>query len=399
MKPTSARKSNALLALTASALAIPGMVRRASAQTSEATQLDYRYSAYREGDISASKTGGKASERYSVDSHQFRAATVLRGTTELSADVAVETMSGASPWFITPGADGRPVQVMSGATIRDLREGFELRAKQHFGDLAAGLQTGYSNERDYRSANGGVEASWSFDQQLNTVTGGIGYTDNTLEPFEGRSTRFPDRIAHANSREVVGFLGYSRLLGRDTQVQTSISYTRLAGFLSDPYKRAYAGGNLLPDSRPNQRRDIAWAARFRQYVPPLDAALHLDYRYFWNDWSIKAHTVSLAWYQTMPGDWQLVPGVRWYSQSQAFFYAPFYDSARADDLSSSDYRLSPYGAISFSVDANKELWSWKLSLRYENYRSGSGLALRSVAVENPGLVDFQVFSVALAKTF
>lgn len=386
-------KSKALAALTASALAIPG-IRPACAQTG--TQLDYRYSAYREGDIAADKTSALDRERYQVDSHQFRAATVLGGNTDLAANIDVETMSGASPWFITPGADGRPVQVMSGASIHDFRQAIQLSAKRYRGELSATLLGGYSNERDYRSANGGLEASWSFDRRLNTLSGGASYTRNVLDPVEGRSTRFPDRIAHANNDQITGFLAYARVLGVDTQIQTSVSYSRLSGYLSDPYKLAYVAGNVIPDERPDGRRELVSLTRLRQYLKPLDAAVHLDYRYFWNDWKIRAHTVDFAWYQELPAKFQLVPGVRWYSQSQAYFYAPYYNVLRGDNFNSSDYRLSPYGALSYSVELNKALGAWKLRLRYENYRSGASYSTRHVDFENPGLVKFQVFSLGVS---
>ena len=38
------------------------------------------------------------------------------------ADGLSEAMSGSSPWFVLPGLDGDPVQVMSGATIADDRQ-------------------------------------------------------------------------------------------------------------------------------------------------------------------------------------------------------------------------------------------------------------------------------------
>jgi hypothetical protein len=407
-KMPSASLNPALLALTASALAIPGMSAQAQdlagdpmpSAPRDSTLLDYRFSYYDEGHIAGSKTSsGQDSERYSVESHQFRIATRLGPKADLTADATVETMSGASPWFILPDVKGKPVQVMSGASIHDFRQALQVRANERFGAVTGSVLAGYSNERDYRGANGGLEGSWDFNNKLTTLSGGVGYTHNDLDPTEGASTRFPTRIAHADNYEVNGYAGLAQVLGEETVLQSSVSFTYQNGYLSDPYKMAYVAGNTVNDARPGNRRKLAWITRLRQNVAALDAVVHLDYRYYHDDWGITAHTAELAWYQTLPWSWALVPRVRWYSQSQADFYQPYYNAAQNNGLYSSDYRLSPFGALSESLGVYKRLGSWNLSLRYEHYSSGSAYSIRSIEVENPALVRFQVFSAGIVKTF
>ena len=400
----SQKKSSALAALTASALAIPGLIKPAAA-ADDNLQLDYRYSAYREGDLDADRSASNAkASRYHVDTHQVRGAWQLAPGSDISADLVVETMSGASPWFITPAAgSGKPLQVMSGASIEDSRAALTLARKQRFGDSTIDFHGTYSNERDYQSGSGGLDWSVDFGEQLNTVSLGASYTANQLKPTDGGSARFPDRIGSAHSHAVTGTLGYTRVLGVDTQAQLGVSYTQESGYLSDPYKLAYIQNlaGTLPDERPDGRREWAAQARLRQWLAALKAALHLDYRYYGDDWKISSHTVDASYRQQLPGGWELAPGVRWYSQSQAFFYAPYYATVRDDNFNSSDYRLSPYGALSWRVETNSGslLGSWKLRLRYENYRSKGSYAVGNVLQENPGLVDFSVISASVGAVF
>ena len=408
MPPKNPQQLNhALLALTASALAIPGMAQAQDPGSDpmpvsqrDTTLLDYRFSAYREGNIPGSKTSsGQASERYDVDSHQFRIASKLSPRADVSADLTIETMSGASPWFVLPDAKGRPVQVMSGASIHDFRQAIQLRGNERFGSLTGSLVGGFSNERDYRGANGGLEGSWDLNNKLTTLSAGAGYTRNVLDPTEGESQRFPTRIAHAHNYEGSGFAGVSQVLGGETVLQTSVGFTYQNGYLSDPYKLAYVAGNTVNDARPGNRRKLAWNTRLRQNIPALDATVHVDYRYYHDDWGITSHTAEVAWYQTLPASWALVPRVRWYTQSQADFYQPYYNFQMNNGLYSSDYRLSPFGALSESLGIYKKLGSWNLSFRYEHYSSGSAYSVRHIEVENPGLVKFQVFSAGIVKTF
>jgi hypothetical protein len=390
----------ALLALTASALGLPGIAR---AQAPEGLQLDYRFSRYSENDISGGKTSsGSRSERYEIDSHQFRVAAPLAGDFELAADLAYERMSGASPWYVD-GSSGQPLQVMSGATIEERRADLLLGLTRRIAQGKGTVSLGYSDEDDYQALNLGAQAEWQLADTVSTVSAGIGYSDDELDPTQGVT---PVSVTRAERDSITAFGGYARVLDPDTVIQTSLSYTRHDGFLSDPYKAVFVAdadgmGNpdILFDSRPDGRRQWAWLTRLRRYFAGPDAALHADYRLYDDDWDVTAHTLDFAWHQNLPGGWRVVPGLRWYSQSQAFFYEPFYATPRSDGFASSDYRLSPFGALSLSLGVNKAVDGWVLSLRYENYDSDERYAVDDVDIENPGLVDFDVLAFSVKKTF
>ena len=65
-----------------------------------------------------------------------------------------------------------------------------------------------------------------------------------------------------------------------------------------------------------------------------------------------SHTFELAWYQTLFDRLLIVPSVRYYSQGQADFYAPFCAAPRRDGFRSSDYRLSAFGATRGGSSSN-----------------------------------------------
>jgi hypothetical protein len=390
------RLNPALLALTASALGLPGIAR---AQAPEGLQLDYRYSRYSEDDISGSKTAsGQSSERYEIDTHQFHVSSPVTGDFELAADLTYESMSGASPWYVQPDLNNNPVQVMSGATIEEKRADLLLSATRKMQQGKGTVSLGYSDEDDYQAVNVGAQGEWQLADTISTLSAGIGYSDDELNPTTGTTAV---SVTSASRDAVTAFGGYARVLGPDTVIQTSLSYTQHDGFLSDPYKQAFfvSLAGTLADSRPDGRRQWAWLTRLRHYFARPDAALHLDYRLYDDDWDVTAHTIDVAWHQNFAGGWKVVPGLRWYSQSQAFFYEPFYAAPRSDGFASSDYRLSPFGALSLSLGASREFNSWTLGLRYENYNSGDSYSIKDVDVENPGLVDFNILSFNVKKTF
>lgn len=393
------KKNKALLALTGSALALPGITSKAAAASPPAeSQFDYRYSRYSEDDISRNNTSNPDTQRYEIDTHQFRLVRPWGDAYDVTVDLLYETMSGASPWFITPGANGEPIQVMSGATIEDTRSDLLAAIKRYDEHESYSVSLGVSDEDDYQSINLGVEGEWEVDEQR-TYSAGLGYSDDDLNPTDGGTAAFPDRITSASKDSLTAYAGLTQIINAQTVVQSSISFTRHDGFLSDPYKLAFVNATTTNDSRPDGRDIFAWVTRFRHFFTGLRAALHLDYRYYEDDWDIVSHTADAAWYQNLGDGWQLVPSVRFYSQSQAFFYAPYYNSARADGFASSDYRLSPYGAVSFRLKASKAWAGWKIALSWEQYDSGASKALDDVEVENPGLVDFSIISFSISKRF
>jgi hypothetical protein len=393
-----AKHSPALLALTASALAALGPARAQEPAAAGGPQVDYRYSNYREGDLPADRISGSDGRRYEIDTHQFRLTQPLGDETELSADLTYETMSGASPWYVIPGSGGRPVQVMSGASIRDKRADLLLGATRRRGRASSSLSAGYSTEDDYRAVNVAVQGEFTLEDTVTTLSGGLGYSDDTLEPTQGATAV---SVTRADRSATTVFAGYARVLDAATVVQSSLSYTLHDGFLSDPYKQAYvvSAGATVPDARPDRRGQIAWLTRLRRFFKGAGAALHADYRYYHDDWDIDAHTVDVAWHQRIGRSAAIVPGVRYYSQSQSYFYDPYYSQPRADGLASSDYRLSPYGALSANLTLAVDVAGWGASLRYERYDSDAGYALGKVNVENPGLVDFDIVSLGLKKAF
>jgi len=397
--------SQALRALTTSALALPGLAERAAAAGAPVDyRADYRYARYSEDAISRSKVAvGGETERYEIDIHQFRLEAPIGQSFDLGLEVAHETMSGATPWYVTPDPNGGddPIQVMTEATIDEARTDV-LLSGNHYRDesvLNAGL--GFSIENDYMAYNGSLGGERSFNEQNTTVSGGIGFSYDLIEPED--TNLFPERPDREDKQSYSLFAGVAQVLGRNTQVQTSLTYQHQRGFLSDPYKRAFVENSPIPDDRPDTRNQFAWLTQLRRHFRKIDGTLHVDYQFFFDDWEMRSHTIELAWYQTLFDRFRLVPSFRYYSQSQADFYAPFYVTARSDGHAASDYRLSPFGAISGGIKAETrfQTWSllWDVNVSYQRYVSDADYALESVDVENPGLVSYDLISAGLTLHF
>lgn len=395
----------ALAALTSSAMSLPGIAGSAAAEAPvDGPSITYQGSYYIEDDLEASKSiSGEDEERYEIWAHQVKIRTPFTRRSDVSLDVIRESMSGASPWFVERGADGDPVQVMSGATIEEERTDVALRYNYHLDNGGFAVLGGISKERDYFSGNGGLELRFDFNEKNTSVTTGGGFSFDSIKPTD--ADQFVTRPSKERKQSYSTFLNVTQILSRSTIAQVGVTYKLQRGYLSDPYKLVSVGAATIGDSRPDERNQLAVLARLRQHFATLNGTLHADYSFYHDDWDIFAHTAELAWHQSFFDFIRLIPSARYYTQSQADFYGPFFVGVPADGLASSDYRLSPYGAISWRVKAEVDLprWpfglDWVAALSWERYLSDADYSLQSVDTENPGLVSFQLFSVQLKTKF
>jgi hypothetical protein len=292
---------------------------------------------------------------------------------------------------------------MTGASIEDARTD-ALLALTFIGEKSrTTLSGGTSMEDDYTSINVGFGREKDLNQKATTLSWGVGFTTDELDP---RSTSFNPTPSKHSKKAGTFSLGLSQVIDRVSVAQTSLTLNYADGFLSDPYKLVSSGGVNLADNRPGTRTQLAWLTRYRHHFERVHGSLHADYQLNWDTWGVLANILELGWHQELFQYIQLAPSIRYYSQSKADFYAPYFaPGLTASQDATSDYRLSPYGALSFKLRADVSLGelvglaSARIGVQYENYRSGKEFALGRVGTENPALVDFSVLMVTLKTGF
>ncbi len=150
-------KKHALI-LTSMAFALPGIASTADGER----QVDYQFSFYREND-----------DRMTVRAHQTRITTRFEKI-KFRLDLIKDVVSGASPMFNMPGPDGKTVQVLSGASIREQRDVANLNLASNFRDWDIALNAGVSSENDYLSRSTALELGHDFNQKNTRLTLGWG---------------------------------------------------------------------------------------------------------------------------------------------------------------------------------------------------------------------------------
>lgn len=375
------RPSPSLSLLLAASATLTGHTPAHADETASEQYAGYRFNVYSEDALSAPALGDP--RRYEVYSQQFLLNTPIGNRNTLSVNAAHEVMSGSSPWYVLPGPDNRPIQVLSGATIRDHRSAATVALSHDAGgNDTSTVSASYSQERDYHSAALGTERSLPLDAALTLGFGGS-FSHDRIEPFDAVHY---GRIQRAEKNTTSGFVSLSLVLDRYSVIEGGIQLDYQSGYLSDPYKLVSVGTALDHDSRPGRRSEAAWLVHYRRAVSD-NAALHLNSRLSTNSWGQHSLTLEASWYQSLRGGWQLVPGVRYYSQSRARFYASFF-AADSGPFFSSDYRLGAFGAVAANLDLRKRIGHWEFSAGAERYHASTGYAVGAATSPDPATVSY-----------
>ncbi len=265
---------------------------------------------------------------------------------EVRASALVDIISGASPQLVS-NQSGRPVQTLTGASVRERRYAGDLKVTRRFGDYAVSVSRALSDEHDYHSRAFGIEGRADFNRKNTTAIVGFGKSNDRVNSADD-ATLDKQRV----TREYLA--GVTQIVSPTSLLQTTFNWTRGAGWFNDPYKLTFTffptGFPLVvADRRPDHRNTFAWLTRYRAHFPDAHGTLQADYRFYHDDWGIVAHTLEVAWQHELNERWSVRPALRYYTQSAADFYSPVVPTRPAPAILSSDQRLSEFGGLSPSL--------------------------------------------------
>ncbi|MGZ8243252.1 DUF3570 domain-containing protein [Methylomagnum sp.] len=490
-------ENSALRALTAAALALPGLA-QTPAHAAEGDEASFQYGHYKEGarDIYGARS---AYDPIRVDNLSGGGRFTLFDRWKFAFNYIQDTWSGATPITSAPNAlggnnypgnsatitgatpliagngtlmydrqfnpyrldletgeyvkDRRLVQTIATASPETRQQG-DFKITHEWDEAAVDVGGGLSEERDYHSAFASLAGRVDFNQKLTTLNLGLSYTNSDItarldpnaSPYYDYSnyrrqidvTPGPNgtdsRLLNGTRQDWATRFGLTQVLTKHSLLESGVGYTRSTGYLANPYKVVdfiFVDPNQTPvdmgipgvpalltpevqavlEKRPDVRNQVTWDARYVHYIDGLDAAVHLGYRFYHDDWDINAHTFDADWVQPLGGGWTITPRFRYYSQGAADFYQSYFLFKQAQpklgvgqiDLSkvpldaySSDYRLSGFGALSGGVTVSKKLGkAVTLEGSFEYYTHAGGLKLGGGGEGKYADFDYYQFNAGL----
>lgn len=376
IQPTDARAH--LGSITLAALALPGLLGVAQAE-----------SAPTEGVISVKLQSYEdrqpGLERIRVIAPSLYLLAPVASNWALEASLVHDDISGASPrWH----------SAISGAShMSDHRTAGTARVTRYFDRISVGVGGAFSEERDYRSRAASADVRWSTPDNNTTLYLGAGLTRDDINPVNGVVEN-----EHKRSNEFM--VGATQAWTRNDLFQFNVGHVVASGYFNDPYK--------LVDKRPRERVQTTALARWNHHIERLGATVRSSYRFYRDSFGIRAHTATVEGVHPLGERFTLTPSLRYYTQGKAdFYYDPVYDPAIGEPyppgrprLSSSDHRLSAFGAITVGAKLEWRIDSrWSADFKYERYEQRSNWRLGGNG--SPGLarLSADILQIGFSRRF
>lgn len=298
----------------------------------------------------------------------------IADTVSLSANYYVDSISSASIDVETSGA----------SRYTEERTEYSVTADYLYDKSV--LSAGYTNsqENDYVSDTFYFGISQDLFGDLTTVS--LGYARGNDTVTQNGNSSFEDDVIRQSYR-----IGVSQIATPSLVLNVNYEAMTDEGFLNNPYRSYRFIDPNNPDNAISQTevyprtRTSDAVAIGGKYFLPYRAAVHANYRYFTDDWDIKAHTIDVGYTHPIDDAWILDVSYRYYQQKNAYFYSDLHEFQALDDkdFRARDKELSQFNSqtlglgISYEFKVKQADWIEKSSLnfrydlidfKYDNFR-------------------------------
>jgi hypothetical protein len=218
--------------------------------------------------------------------------------------------------------------------------------------LKLGANGKYSTESDYISSYIGARGELELLQK-NLVLGlGGGISQDEISAGAAQGPAVPtlacepgQALPSCNLSTYSVFMSASQILSRNAVVGLTYDISALRGFTSNAYRLAIAGNQFVPENHPTERLRQAAAISLRQYLPRTETTLIGAYRFYRDDWDVRAHTPEVRIIQQVGDAADATLRYRFHTQTASFFYRRRYaDTMGIDGFVSDDVKLSAFRA-------------------------------------------------------
>jgi hypothetical protein len=353
---------------------------------------------------SAADHAGVKYELYKEDDHRIEVNTglfqfekSLGASTTLRGETVYDAISGASPTGGPRLPGGKRVPM---AQLEEIRNAGSLELSQRWGHHTLTPQLAYSTESDYDSWGISLNDAIDFNNKNTTIVIGAAHNFDTI--YKGNSPYLPPNAKYDKDTTDV-LLGVTQLLSPKAILTVNGTYGYANGYLTDPYKGirfdAFPDVDrifIFPEKRPSYKsREILYAS-LTQFLKPANASVELAYRFYHDSFDILANTVSLTWFQKVGKHLSIEPSIRFYDQSEAYFYharvpasqgvpVPVLRNAQTPKVYSADYRLSALSSWTYGV---------KVTYRFNDYVSVDAACKRYIMEGNDHVTSSSAYPKA-----
>ena len=405
----------------------------------ESAEIDFLSSYYTQDGNNAAVSGGIGTEELTDATGSIIVSIPMNEDDVLTVDAGISAYTSASSSNVNPFDGNRPAnafQASSGASSNDVWSNItlgyshssddrnriwsgRLSASAEYDYFSIGLGGGYTALFNEKNTELGVNATVYLDK-WNAIypyelrpfrTGGSGINDpffsvNTITGNTNYAPDFTEFQKETRNSYALG-LSLSQILTKKLQGAFLVDLVSQKGLLSTPFQRVYfadVAASFIDDFQladdierlPDARFKIALGGRLNYYLNET-FVIRSYYRYYLDDWGIRAHTATLEVPIKVSTAFTIYPSYRYYSQTAADYFAPFETHLSGALNYTSDFDLSAYNANQYGLgitytDIFTKMRLWKvglkaIDLKYNYYERNSGLTASIASLAFTFLMD------------
>lgn len=257
-----------------------------------------------------------------------------------------------------------------------------------------GLTSSFSNEFDYKSI--GLGASFTKASKDNNRE----FTAKLQTYFDKWSVIYPVELRASSLRTGNGIQGQSprnsynasfslsQVINQNLQLLIIAEPSYQSGLLATKYQRVFfKDGTELTETLPGTRMKIPVGIRANYFLGDR-FIIRSFYRYYQDNWGLKAHTIDMELPVKITPFFSLSPFYRFYSQNAVDYFAPYAQHNTSEKYFTSDYDLSKFTSQFFGTGIRlsppngifgvQKLNS--LEIRYGHYQRSNGLQSNEISL-------------------
>jgi Protein of unknown function (DUF3570) len=255
--------------------------------------------------------------------------------------------------------------------------GAGISASSEYDYMSFGMNLSFSQKTKNRNGefSAKIQAyldNLSYIEPVELRTGGIGTGGDDED-----ENNYPSRSRNSFS----GSLSYSQIVNERLQLMVIADLIYQKGYLGLPFYRVYYADNSVHiENLPDTRMKVPLGFR-ASYFAGDKIILKGFYRYYTDDWGLKAHTLEVETPVKLTPFLSITPFYRYYTQTAVDYFKSYKLHTAADRFYTSNYDLSKfnssfYGA-GFRISPEKGVFGIHrlnmLELRYGRYSRSNGL--------------------------
>ncbi|MFT3826264.1 MAG: DUF3570 domain-containing protein [Chitinophagaceae bacterium] len=356
------------------------------------TAIQVVYSHYLQDGSHSAVTGGIGTEKLTVYSPGVKLTHQSDSLHSYSINAGVDVITSASTDnidFVVSSASRNDARMYAdvGYNLGIKKTGLTISGTGHFSIESDYLSTGFGLAVNHTNKSKTRQLSAEAEVYLDDLRWGRLSKDEPLKLLYPKELRGRTWFREYHRRSYNFNTMWQQVINRRMIVALFPGVVYQDGLLSTPFHRVFfRDSSLKVENLPQHRLKIPIGIQLNSFIGAR-YILRTYYRYYWDDFGIRAHTFEVSLPVKITPALVLSPFGRYYQQTAADYFRPYREHELTAKFYTSDYDLSKFHSLEGGLETRLHPKGKKpvplfneLTLRYGYYKRSDGLYAHSISL-------------------